>query len=205
MTPKLKFEYSYIYQEAMGLPEGKEIDETFDPEVAEYLKDIKEEWENNGEEILKFMSELVGIEWNEPLIVCYVLRYFTGYPFSRPLTLSIEYYEGGQYYKARKVNFYDVLIHELIHNLFMNASEEKFNDYSKYLIKEKYKNESLNTAIHIPVHAIHRKIFEKFYNDGRLRGELDFTAKYPDYKRAWEIVLNEGADNIIAELKKMLS
>jgi hypothetical protein len=98
----------------------------------------------------------------------------------------------------------DILTHELIHQLFIQ------NDYGKRAYKaweyiyRKYKKEEFNTIIHIPVHALYYHIFMKFFGEKRLQREIDSVKDYPDYKRAWDIVLETGAENIIGEFRKRI-
>ena len=66
----------------------------------------------------------------------------------------------------------------------------------------KYKNETLNTKIHIQVHAIHSHIYLKFFNKKRLERDVKLISHLKDYKRAWEIVQKEGYENIIKEFAK---
>jgi len=98
-------------------------------------------------------------------------------------------------------DFIDILVHELIHNLFIQ--NEKSNKYFEYLAKM-YKRENWNTIVHIPVHAIHKEIYLYFFNRERLEREKQICKRYRDYKRAWEIVEKEGSKKIIEELRNIV-
>lgn len=122
-------------------------------------------------------------------IKCYIIR--TGKCFSDPLTV--------RYYKNKK-DFIDVLVHELIHQIQIQNSE-KFKKWKKYLEK-KFPNESNLTINHILLHSIHKKIYLKSFNKKRLENNIKKDNNYYDYKRAWEIVEDIGADEIINSFKK---
>lgn len=92
-----------------------------------------------------------------------------------------------------------VLVHELIHNLMWDNTEN--NNWS-IKIQELYPTESKKVAIHICVHAI----LEAMYIDILKKPEditedIEDSQKSPDYKRAWEIVTEEGYKNIIDKLR----
>ena len=78
------------------------------------------------------------------------------------------------------------------------------HDALPIFISRKYENESFITKSHILVHALHKKIFIKFFGKKRLNKEIDTNKYYPEYKRSWEIVNNEGEDIIINNFKDYL-
>lgn len=55
--------------------------------------------------------------------------------------------------------------------------------------------------IHVPVHAIHKRIFMKYFGKERLRREMEALSSLPEYKKAWDIVGKEGYENIIHNFK----
>jgi cephalosporin-C deacetylase-like acetyl esterase len=44
----------------------------------------------------------------------------------------------------------------------------------------------------------------KFFNEKRLKRDIEQISFLPDYKRAWEIVQNDGYKNIIREYTKRI-
>lgn len=174
-------------------------DQTF---AEAYLSKVKNAWKPKEKAILAYMEQLTGLSWKRKEIVCYALKTSRTYPFSDPLTIPIQYRRKHRVVTISVDEFIDTLVHELIHNLFIDNTTETKN-YFDYLIKKKYKSYSFNTAIHVPVHAIHKKIFEKFFSKARLEKEIRFFKNFPDYKNSWQIVLNGGSDNLFRELRKM--
>ena len=197
MIPKINFRYSWIYDERFKpLWKKKHIKKWGKypsyKEIKTYIKKIKPIWKKQENKVLKELSELTNLEWKEKEIKCYITG--RAFPFSDPLTMRI--------YKNKNF-FIDCLIHELIHVLFIQNTKET-NPYFAYIITKKYKNEKFNTRIHIPVHAIHKYIFLKFFTEKRLKTEIDFCKYSPEYKRSWEIVNSEGYENIIKEFRKRI-
>ena len=68
---------------------------------------------------------------------------------------------------------------------------------------ELYSDERVKTKNHIFLHALHQKIIEKFYGGKRLTRNIKYHDKYKDYKRAWDIVKEEDAGNIIKKFREL--
>lgn len=161
--------------------------------LAGKIKKIEKAWEKDGEEILKEIEKSSGLKWKENKIQCFVVG--RSVAFSYPLTIMV--------YSDYPIDYVvDVLTHELVHQIFIqNDKQGELYGAWAYFYK-KYKDEDENTIIHIPVHAIHHQVFAKLFDEKRLQREIDYMKEYPAYKRAWEIVIEKGADNIIEEFKK---
>jgi len=158
-------------------------------EILNYIKVIEKLWHKDEGRILRELSKLTHLKWEEDKIFCYVVG--NSIPFSDPLTIPA--------YKNRPTYFIDILIHELIHRLFDHPKNlKKIKRVRKYFYR-KYKNENKITRNHIPLHAIYTYILLKFYNKRRLKREIELISYLPFYKRSWQIVLREGYKNIIKE------
>ena len=200
-TPKIKFRYSNIYNK--NYSKYKWVQERLKKEgkkypsyekIMKYIKEIEPIWRKIEKKVLTELSKISGLKWKEEKIICYVVGYAT--PFSDPLTMPI--------YQRNQDYFIDTLIHELIHQLFtQQGNSNKSSKSWKYIFK-KYKKESYNTKIHIPLHAIHSCIYLKFFTEKRMQKGIDYISFLPDYKRSWEIVQKEGYKEIINEFNKRL-
>jgi hypothetical protein len=192
--PKIEFRYSWVYDDRWrefydnrDYPDGKDTKNN--------ILRIEKEWQKNGDLVLRELAKVSGLKWKEKTITCYVAGRVVA--FSDPLTIAF-------IRNAPVDRTIDILTHELIHQLFIQ------NDYGKRAYKaweyiyRKYKKEEFNTIIHIPVHALYYHIFMKFFGEKRLQREIDSVKDYPDYKRAWDIVLETGAENIIGEFRKRI-
>jgi hypothetical protein len=190
--PKVKFKYSHIYDR--GWKDWIKVYKKIKPqdlsaeEVLNYIKEIEPLWRKEEKRICSELAKITGLKWRDKEIVCYVVGDCR--PFSDPLTLPA--------YRNREF-FIDVLTHELIHQLFVQADN---TEKAWQRIHRKYKKESFITRIHIPLHAIHWHIYAKFFGEERLQLDISKASKFPEYKRAWEIVKKEGHEKIIREFRK---
>jgi hypothetical protein len=204
MIPRINFKWSFIYQEEIHLPKSVKYDrDKTEREVNDFIKGLSKEWKRIDSNILLYMEELTTLKWNKNEIDCYVMKISKFGPISDPLTIPIQLKHKKQIFSLDLNRFMDMMIHELIHNLF-TQNGDKLEGYFNYLIKKKYKNLSWNTAIHIPVHAIHKEIFLKFFDEERLKTEINACSYYKEYKKAWDIVTKEGSQKIIKELRRLV-
>ena len=196
---KINFVWSFVYQESIHSKNVKS--EIYDLEsykkyVLDFIKEVKVLWEKVESDVLEYIEKISMLKWKKKEIDCYVIKISNFGPISIPLTIPIHLETERGVSTLTHERFIDFLVHELIHNIF-SQNEKKTDKYFDYLILEKYKNESFNTAIHVPVHAIHKKIFLKYFNKERLDNEIKMSGYYPDYKKAWDIVNKRGEDLII--------
>lgn len=207
MIPKINFKWSFIYQEEIHLPNlpksvkyKREVSEKY---VKDFIEKVSSQWGKFGNKILSFMEEITDLKWKKSEIDCYVIEVSQFGPISDPLTIPINLFYNGQISSLNVNRFIDMLTHELIHNLFVQNEDKLMDDYFDYLIK-KYKGVGGNAAIHVPVHAIHKEIFMKFFDNKRLQDEVYACSYYPEYKKAWDIVMRRESKEIIKTMKKFL-
>lgn len=204
MIPKIEFRYSFIYQEEIHLVKIKEYKrELWEKKINKFISRVEKKWRKIEKPILKYIEKITKLKWKENKIICYVINLSKYGPISDPLTIPISVMYKRKILSLNVDRFIDMLIHELIHNFFIQNDKES-DKYFDYLLNKKYKNFSENTKIHVIVHAIHKKIFDKFFGKKRLMKEIGACSSYPDYKKAWEIVLNEGANRILKEFRKFI-
>jgi endonuclease III len=186
-TPKIIFRYSWVYDQnwkewiklyprmaAMSYPEEEETKKA--------IKKIQKLWRKKEKVILSEIAKIVGQEWQEKEITCYVVGKARG--FSDPLTIGI---------KKNDPEFsVDTLIHELIHQIFLQNEDKKSVENMLKKLEKDYPTESRATRIHIVVHAVHKKIYLKFFSQKRLDLDKWRCEKNPEYKKAWEIVDRDG-------------
>lgn len=204
MIPKINFKWSFIYQEEIHLPKSAEYKrEVSEKYVKDFIRKVSSRWEKIGNNILKYMEEITNLKWKKSGIDCYVIEVSQFGPISDPLTIPINLFYNSQISSLSVDRFIDMMVHELIHNLFVQNEDKIMDDYFDYLIK-KYKGVGWNAAIHVPVHAIHKEIFMKFFDEKRLEEEINACSYYPEYEKAWDIVIKEGSGEIIETMKKFL-
>ena len=190
--PKIVFKYSWIYDQTWkeGLIGKKSKKYPSSRRILNYIKKVEKLWRKEKKRVLLELSKITHLGWKSKVIYCYVVGRCR--PFSDPLTMPI--------YEKYPDYFIDVLTHELIHQLFIQ--NEKELEKSWHYIWRKYKRETDNTKIHIPLHAIHSHIYYKFFNEKRIKRDIKFISFLPDYKKSWQIVQKEYYQNIINEFVK---
>jgi hypothetical protein len=195
LTPRINFRYSYIYDKNMEewtKPYRARYHYKYpsEKEVEQKLKSYERVWSPYSIKILSDMSKVYGLKWKEKVLECYIVGFVT--PFSDPLTLHSHYSSG---------MFVDRLTHELIHQM-QGQNEDETEPIFKWLYK-KYPKETENTKNHIPVHAVHAQICLDLFDEARLK-KIIKGIPVPDYIRAWEIVQEEGHENLIKEFRKRI-
>ena len=200
MIPKIRFRYSRIYDKRYRespliqdklKKEGKVYPS--DKKIRNYIKKIEQIWEKSEEKILKEMEKITSLKWQEKEIICYVIG--AGSPFSDPLTVRIH---------ESKNRFIDILIHELIHQI-LSQNSVKNRKWWKY-VNARYTEETLSSKVHILVHTIYEIIYLKLFDKRRLSEDIKESQrpKAIDYRRASEIVQEEGAENIIKKFQEVI-
>lgn len=163
------------------MPSEKLIDNNTDKLIAV--------WQKHEKNILTEIASVTGLKWRESHINAYVTA-GVGW-FSAPLTLSVD----------TNTNFLlHTLIHELIHRI-LNENENwpKLEKQYNQLLAD-FPDEETNTASHIPIHAIHKHIYLKYFSKKDVDKEIGFMKKNdPAYYRSWKHVDEIGFDNIIRE------
>ena len=195
MTPEIIFTYSRIYEGALnGEIFKKKRESLSEVKILNYIKSIEKAWKRDEKDILREISKVTGLNWEEKHIYCYLIE--KGTSFCPPLTMPMI---------KDKVLFMDLLTHELVHGIF-NFPPDNFKKSKKAwdYINKKYRKESRKTRIHILVHAVHNYILNKLYDKKRLKKNIQFLSSQIDYKRAWDIVQKEGYQNILREMRKRI-
>jgi hypothetical protein len=196
-VPKLYISYSFPYDQMLTQLYKKQFSEKQRKEGLLYAKKLQKEWDRVSDKIFKTTSDVSGLKWKKDFVVCYVVKHIPN-PISRPLTLRIN---------RNFIEQKTTIIHELTHNLlFQNYKKIKRMYTLTGKIYRKYAKESLNTKIHLPVHAIVKLTLEKAFGKEAkkyIKYETRFYGKRSiDYIRSWEIVEKEGPENILKQVIK---
>jgi len=202
MIPKIEFRYSWVYDanwkkwiKTYDVPKLNRSKDLSYKVIEKYIAKVEKLWRKDEVKVLTELSKISVLKWKTKHIICYVVN--EAIPFSDPLTVSV-YLDSPDF-------FVDVLVHELIHQLYLQPGNLRSAKKLWAHINKKYANVSYATRIHIPLHAMHEHIYRKFFNEKRLKRDIRFASKFlPAYKQAWQIVEKEGYKNIIAEFKQYL-
>ena len=138
MIPKVIFRYSFIYEETLFAPNIKGVKYDRDKYIIyvdTYIKKLNKKWSKLNNKVLNYMSKITGLKWKSKFIPCYLIKISHVHAFSLPLTIPINF-KGKKIYHKNIDGFIDILVHELIHNLFIGNYKET-NKYFDYLLKKK--------------------------------------------------------------------
>lgn len=197
-TPRIVFKYSWIYdknlREWMKAYKKRKFSPPSEDKIKKYIPTIEKLWRKDEKKVLTELSKVTGLKWESKQIICYVVGNCV--PFSDPLTMPV--------YSKHPNYFIDVLIHELIHQLFTQPGNQKKLEKSREYIFKTYRNESFTTRIHIALNALHTHIYLKFYGKKRLKRDYEWIKWLPDYKKSWDIVKKEGYQSILQEYVKRI-
>jgi hypothetical protein len=198
---KISFIWSFIYEQTIHNPTVKEnFDyEKYQKYIDDYLKKVKNIWKMKEKQVLNSCEEITGLKWKKEEIPVYAIKISSIMPISDPLTIPIQFESEDKKLSLTPERFVNMMVHEIIHNLFIQ-NEEEIGNYFEFIL-DKYKKEDFDTAIHLLLHSIHKKIFEKHFDKNRLDEEIKMSSFYPSYKKSWEIVNKIGEDSIIKEFK----
>jgi hypothetical protein len=200
MVPKVRFVYSFVYDDHWrAFFEAKKFgygpkQYPSEKKVRQFIEKVRKIWMPLEGKVLREMAKASGLSWSAKIIPVYVVG-VCHTPFSVPLTIPI--YD--------KVDwFIDTLTHELIHNLFVQQINKDKGVRAFRYIHMKYGKERPVTMRHVLLHAIHKHLYLKLFNQERFERDVRIMQHYKDYKRSWDIVNAEGHEQIIKEFKKRL-
>jgi len=200
MIPKIEFVYSWIYNQTFFMLLKREWKLEYLKPSLRYTKKLEKEWKKIDKKVLKEMENVTGMRWKDKEITCFLVNHCV-HSFSWPLTVIISGGEG----KFRRVDHViDILVHELIHNLFSDNGVYKLDKQLGF--DKEFKDELRTTKAHIYLHALHKQLYLKFFNKRRLVRDIA-SAKYksmPGYDRAWEIVEQYGHENLLKRLRNAI-
>lgn len=185
--PKLILRRSWLYDQALARKRGYKMPSDRVLDVC--VQKLGKEWVRYGEKVLKEISRITKLDWQEKEIVCYVTAGVI--PYSDPLTLNLR-------------SDIDTLTHELIHRILSEPENWKRIKSNWMRLMKKYRNEAQKTKTHIIVHAIHAAILKKLFGEKRLE-KAKKTVRDSKYIRSWTIVDADGYGNIVKELTKGLT
>lgn len=188
MSPFLEFIYSKPYDE-LTRKAFPHLPVLTRQEIKRRTEDLNEIWTKNGQEIMETAQEVIGLPWNQAPYQCYLVTGPVG--FAAPLTIG--------FYAGSKYTTFDILIHELLHIYFLEYS-------AKYPGKHReataaFASESVIAWSHVPINALQDYIYSHLGWTHRLKAIRKRHDAHPDYRRAWELVDQDGSEEILKRLR----
>ena len=149
--------------------------------INSHIRKLEKEWEKGGRRIIKEISKITNLKWQEKKVICYTT--FGIRAQSNPLILNLR-------------SDVDTLTHELIHRILSEPDNwDKIRNNWMSLMK-KYQGETQITKIHIVIHAIHAAALNNLFGKKRFN-EVKARVTDSNYIRSWKIVEKEGYKDII--------
>ncbi len=193
--PEVRIKYGWLLEQATIVMNAKWGDGTPIRSYQEYTNIADKYWkwwEPNQEFIMNGICGILGLEFHQNTIDVYVAPWFN--PISDPMVI-------GPAFKT-KDGFINTLTHEMIHRLITDNTtysyDHDFRSDWKDMFGDKH---SANTLIHIPVHAVMKKLYIEVINrPDLLELDIENTKQYKDYAKAWEYVDEIGYEQIIQKL-----
>ena len=200
--PKLLILYGYVLdRERRQLFKLKDLGPYPDFEVIKVqVNKLKELWAkiNDQDQIIKKIIDLTGVNLSRDMEAWIIGSGLS--PMSHPFIVPISA-------KNKEIfseeTFVEIIIHEIIHK-FVGDQEEtpRLEKYWNYLKNDKYKDESSSTRNHVILYAVLKVIIVEFFGRDKLSRYVRMENLPEDYKKAWDLMELEGAENLIAEFVK---
>ena len=177
-------------------------------EAEERLPEFQKAWAKYGPDWLRRTEKLVGEEFQyrealNTLIVCPDQPWGTSYPLTTNLEWFLAAYNGKyrnhllwEELFAERV-FHEVL-HRYIRDIVGQGSGQPVQDTA---LMAKYRSEPFATRVHLHIVAIERALFQSLGRNELLPILRQDHQEAPAYARAYEIVDQEGAAAVIADLR----
>lgn len=160
--------------------------------LGENVKLFNQNWEKDGKRILQSVCNVLKLDFYRNIIPVYVVN-GSPRPLGNPVIIRADF--------ARPESFIDVLVHELIHILFM----DNIKKVPWSIFVEMFPNENPETQNHVIVHSVLKYVYLDILNDPeRLQRDINRSSKHRnhDYARAWEIVEERDYKELISQFVK---
>ncbi len=187
-VPVIEFRNSWIYNIQWKRP--KELRKP--PSEKEWNRRehrLRQLWSKHGNKILRNMSRVTGLVWQEERIIVYLS--WGIYPFSDPVTINL---------RSDVFSVFETLTHECIHRIASHEKNWKKISRRWLAFTSKYPKDKPNAINHVPIHAVHEVLWRSLFPH-RVQAIKKAVAAQA-YVRAWSIVDEVGAEEVIRRVFK---
>lgn len=162
-----------------------------DPDlVSEKTEQFKEVWGNHEKDILQALQKVLGLNFFHQTVDVFVVGKVPN-SISTPTIIHMNMDDD---------RFLYVLTHELIHVLLSDNSEGRL--FGKR-IESLYPDEPKLVRNHVAVHSVLEIIFTDYIpKPDLLNNDKRISQDKPAYKKAWDIVERDNAQNILTQILK---
>lgn len=194
--PELRIKYAWLLADAASIVMNEKWGNgqpllSYDEYVSIAAKYSKW-WSPHNEKILSGISDIFNLEFRQNIIDVNVAPWFT--PISDPMVIGPAFKTGDA--------VVNTITHELLHRLITdNTSTDYEHDHIKDWEELFGTNHSINTLIHIPIHAGMKKLYLDVINrSDLLKLDIKESKQYPDYAKAWQYVEENDYNKIMKQL-----
>lgn len=161
-------------------------------EYEQVAEQYREWWAPHNDKILHGLCEMLDLEFRQNIIDINVAPWFN--PISDPMVI-------GPAFKSEDA-LVNTIAHELIHRLITdNTSVNYDHDFLADWKKLFGENHDWNTLVHIPVHAVMKKLYlDVIDRPDLLRFDIKDVKADPPYAAAWSYVESGNYKNIVDSL-----
>ena len=200
--PEIRINFSWLFYDDVcrQLDKVQKWDLPSGEQCEEWTEAYRSAWAKNEVKILTAMQDITGLKFYKSVID--VTTAPGVIPKSEPLFMS---------FMDKPEGFVDTLTHELIHVLLTdNTKLSIYGENRSFRLGTAWKkifgiNDDFSCLVHIPVHAIHKKIFCDVLNDPKgIDRDIELMKKFgaKSYLKSWDYVKKGGHEVIIEKLKK---
>jgi hypothetical protein len=157
------------------------------------IRAFQKHWHKISYQVLNEISKVTNIPWVEKDINVYLIPGVDS--FSSPLCVAFR----------DNTDTTNTLVHELIHRNFRQIDTEKHRERMRQRIREvaqPFEPLLKLTRNHIVIHAVHKIIFDRCFKPAQEKRQRELHEKHGSYRRAWEIVDEVGAANIVKQFMR---
>lgn len=201
--PEIRISRPWLLMSALEPYLRKPFAESGDEEMLtnEFLEQkaqkYREIWAKYDAKIVPAMCEMFDLEFNQNIIDAYVAP--LGNSFSDQLVIAT---------RTRDERLVGVLTHELLHRLLTDNQFYQTSSGGDELRKSWEKpfgdEHTINSLIHIPVHAGLKAIYlDVLHEPEKLDLDIAVCEKHYDYRKAWEYVNAHDYREIITDVRKV--
>jgi len=166
---KVNFFYSEPYDRMLTDMLGNSFPNEQPMIIKKYQKNLESCWKKEEDKIIKEIEKISNLKFKSN-VDCYIVNDMFYDAISNPFTIRIEKDLG---------RIKSILIHELIHILFVQNSQK--------LIKliEEVPEKQHSYKVHFPLLLIHRKVLENLYGKSYFQKQLKYDNELTELKPLW--------------------
>jgi len=196
-VPSILLKYSWVFDSWCAAQTGVEIKQIERERLAAKFLDLQAAWNKTGPALLAQTEKTIGKPFYEKEMIATVFLCKKTPSMSMPLLINGNWFVSDAPMPTDIVA--DIIYHELMHTYLV----DHFPNLPSSPLLTKYGNEDPGVLSHLHLMALQKTVYLELGLKERIAKVIEFDSEHYKgaYKRSWEIVIQEGADKFVAELK----